>query len=44
MSDHVGRTVGLDADALHWVGVTVRESVIIKRVHLGSAPENPVKT
>src|SRR4030095_11101307 len=27
-SDHVGRLVGLDDDALHWVGVAVRESVI----------------
>ena len=28
VSDHVGRTFGLDDDALHWVGVSVRESVI----------------
>ena len=28
VSDHVGRTAGLDDDALHWVGVAVRESVI----------------
>src|SRR4029079_19362087 len=27
-SDHIGRLVGLDDDALHWVGVAVRESVI----------------
>ena len=26
--DHIGRTVGLDDDAMHWVGVAVRESVI----------------
>jgi serine/threonine-protein kinase RsbW len=26
--DHVGRMSGLDEDALHWVGVAVRESVI----------------
>ena len=26
--DHVGRMSGLDDDALHWVGVAVRESVI----------------
>jgi|SRR5437588_8715799 len=28
VSDHVGRSVGLDDDAVHWVGVAVRESVI----------------
>lgn len=28
VSDHLGRLVGLDEDALHWVGVAVRESVI----------------
>jgi serine/threonine-protein kinase RsbW len=28
MSDHLGRTLGFDDDALHWVGVAVRESVI----------------
>jgi serine/threonine-protein kinase RsbW len=28
VSDHVGRTFGLDDDALHWVGVAIRESVI----------------
>ena len=28
VSDYVGRTAGLDDDALHWVGVAVRESVI----------------
>jgi serine/threonine-protein kinase RsbW len=28
VSDHVCRQVGLDDDALHWVGVAVRESVI----------------
>jgi serine/threonine-protein kinase RsbW len=27
-SDHLGRMAGLDDDALHWVGVAVRESVI----------------
>ena len=27
-SDHLGRLAGLDEDALHWVGVAVRESVI----------------
>lgn len=28
VSDHVSRSVGLDEDALHWVGMAVRESVI----------------
>jgi serine/threonine-protein kinase RsbW len=28
VSDHVGRTFGLDDDAIHWVGVAIRESVI----------------
>ena len=28
VSDHVGRLSGLDDEALHWVGVAVRESVI----------------
>ena len=28
VSDHVSRSLGLDDDALHWVGVAVRESVI----------------
>lgn len=28
VSDHLGRMSGLDDDALHWVGVAVRESVI----------------
>ena len=28
VSDHVGRYAGLDDDAVHWVGVAVRESVI----------------
>ncbi len=28
VGDHVGRDVGLDDDAIHWVGVAVRESVI----------------
>src|ERR1041385_4090600 len=27
-SDHLGRVSGLDDEALHWVGVAVRESVI----------------
>ena len=28
VSDHLGRTLGLDEDAIHWVGVAIRESVI----------------
>lgn len=28
VSDHIGRDVGLDEDAIHWVGVALRESVI----------------
>ena len=35
--DHVGRLSGLDDDAVHWLGVAVRESVInaIKHGNLG---------
>jgi serine/threonine-protein kinase RsbW len=28
VSDHIGRLAGLDEEAIHWVGVAVRESVI----------------
>jgi len=28
VSDHLGRSVGLDDDARHWVSVAIRESVI----------------
>ena len=28
VSDHIGRGIGLDDEAIHWVGVAVRESVI----------------
>jgi serine/threonine-protein kinase RsbW len=49
VSDHVARQLGLDEDAVHWVGVAVRESVINaikhgngnneeKRVHVEFAP------
>ncbi len=49
VSDHVGRLAGLDEDAVHWVGVAVRESVINaikhgnagdqrKRVHVEFTP------
>jgi serine/threonine-protein kinase RsbW len=48
-ADHVGRLAGLDDEALHWVGVAVRESVINaikhgnandarKRVHVELTP------
>ncbi|HZM61734.1 MAG TPA: ATP-binding protein [Vicinamibacterales bacterium] len=50
-SDHLGRLAGLDDEALHWVGVAVRESVINaikhgnagderKRVHVEFTPLN----
>lgn len=49
VSDHIGRMAGLDDDALHWVSVAVRESVInaikhgnandeLKRVFVEFAP------
>ena len=49
VSDHIGRVSGLDEDAVHWVGVAVRESVINaikhgnhhdegKRVHVEFTP------
>lgn len=28
VSDHIGHAIGLDDDAVHWVGVAIRESVI----------------
>jgi serine/threonine-protein kinase RsbW len=28
VNDHVGRSIGLDDDSVHWVGVAVRECVI----------------
>jgi serine/threonine-protein kinase RsbW len=39
VSDHIGKLAGLDEDAVHWVGVAVRESVInaIKHGNLGDA-------
>ena len=48
-ADHIGRLAGLDDEALHWVGVAVRESVINaikhgngndarKRVHVELTP------
>ena len=52
VSDHLGRLAGLDDDAVHWVGVAVRESVINaikhgnagahdKRVHVEFTPLEP---
>ena len=49
VSDHIGRRAGLDDEAIHWVGVAVRESVINaikhgnanderKRVHVEFTP------
>ncbi|MBI3048286.1 MAG: ATP-binding protein [Acidobacteria bacterium] len=49
VSDHIGRRAGLDDEAVHWVGVAVRESVINaikhgngndarKRVHVEFTP------
>ena len=49
VTDHVGRLSGLDDDAVHWLGVAVRESVINaikhgnaededKRVHVEFSP------
>jgi serine/threonine-protein kinase RsbW len=49
VSDHIGRQAGLDDEAVHWVGVAVRESVINaikhgngndeqKRVHVEFTP------
>jgi serine/threonine-protein kinase RsbW len=28
VSDHIGRSIGLDENSVHWVGVAIRESVI----------------
>jgi serine/threonine-protein kinase RsbW len=39
VSDHVGRLSGLDDDALHWVGVAVRESVINAIKHGNASDE-----
>ena len=33
VSDHVGRMAGLDEEALHWISVAVRESVINAIMH-----------
>jgi serine/threonine-protein kinase RsbW len=39
VGDHVGRMAGLDDEALHWLGVAVRESVInaVKHGNKGDA-------
>ncbi|HEY7190526.1 MAG TPA: ATP-binding protein [Vicinamibacterales bacterium] len=39
-SDHLGRLSGLDDEALHWVGVAVRESVINAIKHGNSGDEH----
>src|SRR3954471_12434817 len=40
VSDHLGRLAGLDDDAIHWVGVAVRESVINAIKHGNSCDEH----
>ena len=42
VSDHIGRGIGLDEDAVHWVGVAIRESVInaIKRGNRNDASKH----
>src|SRR5215510_3428925 len=42
VSDHVARSAGLDDDALHWIGVAVRECVInaIKHGNRGDATKH----
>jgi serine/threonine-protein kinase RsbW len=40
VSDHLGRLSGLDDDAVHWVGVAVRESVINAIKHGNCNDEN----
>ncbi len=42
VSDHVTREAGLDDDAIHWVGVAIRESVInaIKHGNRGNAAKH----
>lgn len=39
-SDHLGRLAGLDDEALHWVGVAVRESVINAIKHGNAGDEH----
>jgi serine/threonine-protein kinase RsbW len=40
VSDHVGRMAGLDEDALHWVSVAVRESVVNAIKHGNKSDES----
>lgn len=40
VSDHMGRTAGLDDDALHWVSVAVRESVVNAIKHGNKSDES----
>ena len=39
LSDHMGEVGGLDEDAIHWVGVAVRESVISAIKHGNAGDE-----
>jgi len=40
VSDHVGKGIGLDEDAIHWVGVAIRESVINAIKHGNQSDES----
>ncbi|HUE87561.1 MAG TPA: ATP-binding protein [Vicinamibacterales bacterium] len=40
VSDHIGRMAGLDEDALHWVSVAVRESVVNAIKHGNKSDES----
>ena len=40
VSDHVARSVGLDEDAMHWVSVAIRESVINAIKHGNKSDES----
>jgi serine/threonine-protein kinase RsbW len=40
VSDHMGRMAGLDEDALHWVSVAVRESVVNAIKHGNKSDES----
>ena len=40
VSDHMGRMAGLDDDALHWVSVAVRESVVNAIKHGNKSDES----
>ncbi len=40
VSDHVARSIGLDEDAMHWVSVAIRESVINAIKHGNKSDES----